>query len=189
MNFRIRPSILVVALFSLVFVIGFFLLINPQLAPIGENLARLDAYSHLTIPTPAPAENTAALADQTAKVQGLLPQENQLYDLSVEIEALAHTLPISLTSLNLTPAVSGAPATTSAKATAGSGGLPSSVQKSSISISATGSYADLQTFAENLTKLQRYIDIQDLTMNGSAESTQSTVNITAITYNLPNASH
>jgi len=188
MNFRIRPSILVIALFSLVFVVGFFLLIEPQLTPIGENLERLDAYSHLNNPTPIPSPDTSTLTSETTKVQGLLPQENNLYDLSVEIEALSKTLPISLTALSLDPSVASAPATTSAQAGAAGGiALPASVEKSTINITATGSYTDLQTFCEGLTKLDRYIDIQDLSMTGTPTTTQSTVTLTAVTYNLPNA--
>jgi Tfp pilus assembly protein PilO len=190
MKLRINPSIAVVAVFATVFTGGFFLLLAPQLEPIGHNLARLNYYGTQKINlTNKDAKDTQdAFSKESDLVNSLLPAENQLYDLSVQIEALAKSKPVTLTGLNLNPAQSDIPQTSSTDAKQQSIPLPANLLKATVTVTATGSYAALQDFIVGLTRLKRYLQIQDLTLN-TGGSDQVSVQITAVTFYLPNASN
>jgi Tfp pilus assembly protein PilO len=187
MKLTVKPTIAVVSTFAVVFVLGFFVLIAPELTPIGQDLARLNQYT-LTSGSLKVKKDASALTkyqSQSDLANALLPAENQLYDLSVQIEALAKTKSVGLTGLTLNPAVAtGTTQTTSSQAASGTTPLPAGVQKASIVTSVTGEYAQVQGFVEGLTSLKRYIQIQDITVSKGV-SGKVIAQITASTYYLP----
>lgn len=194
MKFKIVPTIVVVSVFALLFALGFFLLLGPQIKPIGERLARLSLYNadpaSLTTQKKKQEEVLAKQEEQARRVAALLPAENQLYDLSVQIDALAKSILVSLNGLTLNAAVADTKKTTSTQAVGESGPvlLPANGQKSTVNITVSGSYQQVQDFVKELTQLNRYIDIQDLAITAAADSEGETIGlITAVTYNIPYA--
>ena len=188
MKLALKPTIAVVSAFSVVFVVGYFVLIAPDMASIGENLVRLSHYDSLSI-TPAKKTTVATIASyqqQADLVNTLLPAESQLYDLSVQVEALAKSGSISLTNLTLNPAADGLPQTTSSQATAGAIPLPAGVVKAALGLGVHGSYTSAQAFLEGLTRLNRYIQIENVTI-AKADTANVDMQITASTYYLPYA--
>ncbi len=192
MKFKVAPTIAVVAIFSLLFAVGFFLLLAPQIKPIGERLARLSLYNadpaSLGLQKKKQDNVQTQQEEQTKQVVALLPAENQLYDLSVQIDALAKSIPVALNGLTLNAAVGDTKKTSSTQAATETGPaiLPAQGQKSTVNITVSGSYQQVQDFVRQLTQLNRYIDIQDLSIT-AAEGGVTTGLITAATYNIPYA--
>lgn len=187
----IPPGIVVLSTFALVFGAGFFLLLGPQIKPLARELARVQVY--LTEPALIQQSEEAQLETLAARideVEALLPYESDLYDLSIQVEALARQENVTITGLALSPASETGSATTSAQAqgeetaaVAPAGG----VKTSTLGVSVRGSYEDTQDFIAGLTRLSRFVQIQDLTVTGSAQESGSTLTtqINAAVYNLP----
>lgn len=194
----VSPTIIVLSVFSFVFAAGLFGLLGPVLRSLGKELARVDAYvQQPVIAEASAAQKLLALQDQAAQAAALMPEENDLYDLSIQIEALAAKEGVRITGLALSPSTaSGAPPTTSDGATAQNGSsLPSGAETSVVGVSIVGDYAASQRFTIGLTQLSRFIQIQDLTVtaiqggSGEGESVTPTgqvnTQINAFVFNIP----
>lgn len=187
---KIAPSTIVIFVFCLVFSVGFFALIYPSLSPIGKKLAIIETYG--SVPFDAGStlslnsrqeEQRSLLAQESVKVQKLLPQESNLYDLSIQLEALGKVAGVATTSVSLTPGAGTASAPTkSSQATAALQTAPAGTEKSSIAISVVGSYQAVQAYLDGLTSLERYIEVQDVSI--SAQQANISMTITASAYSV-----
>ena len=118
----------------------------------------------------AASTQAAMLATVRPKVLELLPASDLQYDLVVQVEGLARSLAIPLTSLSVTGATmpaAGAPtATTSAPSTAtskvASVAPPASV---ALSVGVTGTYAQIRQFVQALPTISRSLAITQVSVN------------------------
>ncbi|CAN5162999.1 hypothetical protein BH11PAT4_BH11PAT4_4950 [soil metagenome] len=184
---KIAPAVIVVFSFCLIFAAGFFGLVYPSLKPIGRKLTKLATYNQQELSVTASSTRAAEVAAQRAllekeqaKISKLLPDESNLYDLSIQLEALTKSTGVALTSISLVPAAETAiPATKSTAATAGVIAAPSGTAKSTVGLSLSGSYTTLRSFLDGLTQLERYIEVQDVTFTSGTSGVNMTVNAVA----------
>ena len=185
---HLRPFSLVILTFALVFTVGFFGLVYPRLTTFGQTLAALDAATKAAEnvrPTPKPVVNKTALEAEAAQVDALLPDKNELYDLSIQVEALAKSVPITINTITLTPVTTTkGTATTSTQAQAGNAALtpPNGAQKLSISLGVTGSYVQIEKFVSGLTVLGRYVEVSNVAYTKGSADTNMTAQISAAAF-------
>jgi len=163
----------------------YWFLVLPQVAEWGSAQKRADAALAAKAAIKK-ADSTADVAALRRQVDTLVPLGDRQYDLSVQMTALAAAAGVNLTSLVFTPSIAatGTPTAASAAAPAGS---PFPVLK--VSLSATGSYDALQGFVTGLTKLDRFVTVNQASIGvGSAQAGQAgtmSVQIDANAYYLP----
>lgn len=184
---KIAPSVVIIFTFCLIFAAGFFGLVYPSLTPIGAKLTKLNEYRESTLATSATdarsgelAAQRTALEKETKKIDKLLPDETNLYDLSIQIEALTKVTGVTLTSISLTPATEpGIPQTKSVEATTGLQTAPTGTLRSSVSLGVAGGYSNLQQFLDGLTKLERFVEVLDIIVSTNQSGTTMAINAAA----------
>ena len=128
-----------------------------------------------------------------------MPLEEKIYDLSVQIEALAKTVSVELTSLQISPsttvttvavaattkpvASSASPGSTVASPEAAGAALlkDANILHTKLSLGVSGSYESVQSFIGGLTRLQRFISIDQVGLTAS-DTGAFTAQITAQAY-------
>lgn len=180
---RIPHGLLVITLGTTIFGVGYGILLRPELIKLNQESARYDLVNE-QVAESASAQSDAEIQAQADKVYALLPTESDLFALSVAIENLGKTVPVTLTGLTVTPASESA-GTSSQTAKSKGIQLPDGVKSSQLSISLTAGYAQAQEFVKGLTALARYISVQDITITGDPESEIVTMQINALTFSLP----
>lgn len=170
---KIAPAVVVIFVFCVVFAGGFFGLVYPSIKPIGKKLAKLSAYSQQSAKATVPSSRTAEIEAQRqllelekGKISKLLPDESNVYDLSIQIEALAKSTGVTITSVSLLPAAETSVAKTkSTTATATVQAPPPGTATSSISVGLAGNYDALRSFLDGITQLERYIEVVDVSFS------------------------
>ncbi|MBU6389395.1 hypothetical protein KGQ71_02660 [Patescibacteria group bacterium] len=164
---KIAPPVLTIATFSLIFIVGFWVIILPELQSL------VMAQNTLTQVENQPVVSTVAkvtrdqqkTADAVKAVQSeaetLLPASDNQYDLSVQLDSLSKNLGIPLTGLSIT---GGTGLIASSSATSGTA---ASLQKLTLTLSFTTSYDNLKKFLTGLTSIDRYIQINQITVTSS----------------------
>lgn len=198
---KISPLIILVTTTNVLFLIGFWFLIMPQLHALGlvqaEQDALRDQSSNSTVGSRQKASQ-AALAQTKALAQVLLPAEDMQYDLSVQLEGLTKQLGLPLTSLGISAVDPTAPLPKTATAPAVAG---LTANKVTITLSTSGPYKKVQEFVSALPTINRLILIDQLVVTvagqavapGSAPAANTSVSgsdlvsvqITAFAYFLP----
>lgn len=183
---HISPGVIVVFVFCIVFSGGFFGLVYPSLKPISQKLAKLNAYSEQMVKTDSNEDSDAktaqkeALEREKSNIDKLLPDQNNIYDLSIQIEALSKASGVALTGISLTPpAEATIPQTKSQQAAVTAQGAPEGTASSNISLTVNGGYQALRSFLEGLTSLERFIEVKDISMSNGASGSSMTVNAVA----------
>jgi Tfp pilus assembly protein PilO len=184
---KIAPAVIVVFIFCLIFAAGFFGLVYPSLQPIGRKLTKLATYNQQQLSVGASSSRAAEVVTQRellekeqSKISKLLPNQTNLYDLSIQIEALTKNTGVTLTAISLVPAAdTSVPATKSSAATAGVLTAPSGTAKSTLGLTLAGSYTSLRSFLDGLTQLERYIEVQDVSFTSGTSGITMTVNAVA----------
>ena len=169
-----HPSQVLIFVFVLLFLMGYWLLVVPQFEQLAHQLALLSSAEAPSLKVQTDQTKSAqktANAATVSQVKSLLPSESQIYELTVQLESLAKAQGVLLTNLSVSPEAAVGAATTSAAATAASGAaaqVATAAQKTTISINASGQYSLMKQFVSSLTQMQRYITIQSITMTGGS---------------------
>lgn len=164
-------------------------LVLPQVQATSEALAQVDALQNSNGQL-SPSKQKTAYQQQleATKKQALtlLPSEDEPYALSVQVEALAKGIGVTLTALTVSSGAGNTlPKTTPADGAAAAPAA-STAQKVTISTSVSGSYKLIQDFIAGLTALDRYIQIDQATL-ALVATDQLTATIVAYAYYLPAA--
>jgi len=187
MKQRFSPSLLVASIFTVIFAIGVWFVIAPVISQITTARQQLDAITASTQKTSTAQDKAATtISDVTRQeVNDLLPADAQQYDLSVQIAALCKQLGVTVTTIGF--GATGVGTTGSvAPSAAGASTL-------SVTLTAIGTYSQLQQLTQSLTSVDRFLQVTAITITGSqgsggkAISTQAplTAQISALAYYLP----
>ncbi len=184
---KIAPAVVVIFVFCVVFAGGFFGLVYPSIKPIGRKLSKLAAYSQQSTKAVAPSSRSAELEAQRQqlelekdKISKLLPDESNVYDLSIQIEALAKSTGVTMTSVSLLPAAETTVAKTkSTTAIATVQAPPAGTATSTIAVSLSGSYDALRSFLDGITQLERYIEVVDVSFASGTSGVSMTLSAVA----------
>ena len=187
MNIKITPTTLVASTTTAIFLVLYWFLILPQFKELAVAQHDLEQ----TIPSSTALKNQSTSADKRradiaelkTKAQLLLPATDKQYDLSIQLEAAAKSSGVTLTGLALNPAELQIPKTSEAQeADAAASAGP---KKLTLSLSATGSYAAIQQWVNSLTSLDRFIQLDQITLNADKTGTALTAQVTGFAYYLP----
>jgi len=197
---KISPTVLVIVTFCSIFLVGFWVLLLPQLEELNRSQAILAQYqkegvSKVTRVNLQQKDNQEKIKQVQEIASTLLPPSDNQYDLSVQLEGLSKNLGIpwqglSLTGVDNTVSANSTPTTSLSKGSAaGVGPLDSktaaaSLKKVTIALNVTVNYNDLQRLLVGLVSINRMIQIDQLTVN-SGGSDQLSVQISAFAYYLP----
>lgn len=184
---------------TVLFGVGSWFLVQPQLTELSSLRTQQEVLQDEPIVTALSIRKNIQ-ANNLEKTQELvnvlLPNEDNQYDLSVQIEGLADQLSLPLTGLVMNAeAKSGIPKSTAKQA----GAIPTiAAKKVTLNIGVTGEYTRVQQFINSLPTLNRFIQIGEVVLtSGSADTTKkddttetapgSAVNaqITAFAYYIP----
>lgn len=185
---KISPLSLFVSVATLIFLGGFWYAIMPQLKNLGELYSEQEVLQEDPIVTALSIRRKVTennLTETKKQAELLLPAEDNQYDLSVQIEGLAKRLGLPLTGLILTQ-------TESTQGQAQTTGGPPPVasiaaDKITITIGVSGEYATVQQFVSSLPTLERFIQIDQVTLSKAGEDAATSAQITAFAYYLPGA--
>ncbi len=190
---RISTITVVFVVFSLTMTAGYWYALAPRISAVSHAFATvdlLDEYSRGVADTALSQGKQQLLIDQVvtereAIVAPLLPSEDSVYDLSIQIESWAKASGITLTTLSLQASTAGGlPATTSAQAkSAGSVQLPAGVKQLPVLLNAAGTYDQLKAFVIGLSQLNRELQVLDITFTGTGAA--QTAQITAAAFSYP----
>lgn len=124
----------------------------------------------------------AQVASLKQQAEVLLPANARPEDLALQVEALARGSGVTLQTLGVAtvaadvdqlPEIEGASTTTGEVSADGTKvvkqAAPVALQKLSLSVSATGSYGQLQVFTQGITSLERIVEIDQLSLTNSEE--------------------
>lgn len=182
--------------FSLPFSALYLFLVIPQVSALTTSLRTLDA-DRDAIGTGKGTQQAVLkqkLADLTSTANALLPASDSQADISVQVEALAKNVGVAITGFNTSVAVSTLPKTTapasdvpgtaSAAATPAPAAAPAGPNKVSIIVAVNGTYQNVENFIAGLTTLDRFIQIDQVSLTATAAGTL-TAQITAYAYYQP----
>lgn len=175
-----RPSIIQMLVFVVLFLLGYWILLVPKLDALAHQTAILEAQKQVSTDSSSSSTKMSAQAQANANTillaTELIPSESRIYDLTVQLEAMARNSGTTLTNLNVSSA---ATSTTSQKTTSSTAtqaataadpilSATTGLTQVTINLSASGSYTALKGLVDSVTKLKRYIVIQGVTFTGGA---------------------
>lgn len=196
---RLSPAILILGTFFLALIGGFWGAVMPQIRKASGEEARIRSLTAQKSGLERDAAKRRAAEERVREVQdlavNLLPAEDKQFDLAVQVEATAKTSGVILTSLALNPNDTGQKTSaTTAKEAAAQKEL-GALKRVSLSLTVSGSYENIQAFAKNLVRLERFVQIDQLNLSAASVSTstpgtaptggQLSAQITAFAYYLP----
>ena len=173
---KTSPYVQALALFSILFGLGFYFLVLPQ---VKESASVLRGYNNLVtnqseiLASAAKQKknqvNLDYVASDKAEADLLLPSGDNQYDLTIQIQGLTQKLGIPLSSFNF------------GTLTGGNTGLPGA-KSLQFTLSTTSNYNQVQQFVHQLVSLNRFIQINQLSLvtlgTASAPSDEVTVQLT-----------
>lgn len=178
---KFSPFTIALVLASLVFTAGSWFGVIPQLKEWGRAQAQHDQLLAQPLAKVSNTHKDTVTAEATKQiVEALLPANDNQYDLSVQIEALSKQVGLTLSNLVVTstppPAV--APKTTATKVADPTTGVLRTV---SVNVSGKGTYLQVQSFLKQLTALDRFIQLNQVSLASAASSDTSKTTDTAST--------
>jgi Tfp pilus assembly protein PilO len=210
---KIAPSVIVISIFSSVLLVGFWVLIMPQIEQLlteQQNSLQI-ANSSLAVGATKKTISPADIANQKVtkdQVLALIPPTDDQYNFTTQIESLSKNLGIPLTSYSTVITAAAPVSKPASTADDSSGGGAASTAKSTTSVAApvntssdptanlkkltasmaiTASYADVQKFIMAVQQLDRYVQVSQVILTSAATSDQVTATFTASAYYLPKA--
>ena len=186
---KISSPALAIFLFCLVVTGGFWVLVLPRMKEVTGERQQLDRQVSQVGSSAQSAKAPASLLAQKQETERLamvlLPTVDNQYDLSIQIEALAKGLGLSLTSLAITPADSGTasggtPTTTAAGTSAAQKSDP--LKKLAVTVTVPGTYTDIQRFVTALGTIDRFLAVNQVTVTPTGTGNQVVGQITASAY-------
>ena len=176
------PVVIAFMIGSLIFLGGYWFLLMPQVRLLAALQESLDASNGSTTSSTQKKTEETRINTLKAKANQLLPVNDNEFDLSVQVEALAKKTGLSLTSFKLADnSASTIPQTSTAGAAVT--GLSADVKKITINVSVAGSYKAIQQFVTGFTSLERIIQIDQVTIT-SDTSKNLTAQIVGFAYYL-----
>lgn len=178
---KISPSITVLTTFTAVLLVGFWWQVLPRLQEFGQLRQainkQIETQKQETLSASNQAKPNASKEKSTyEQAISLLPADDSQYDFSSQVEALSKSLNIPLTSFSL-----GAGGATAV-------GTATGVQRITFSISLSANYADTQRFVTALTSIDRFVQIDQISLTGSTSvSNAISTQITGFAYYLPSS--
>ncbi len=190
---RISSITLVFITFCLTITAGYWYALAPRVQTISKNFATIelldeqskDVASSLLSRGKQQLLVDKVVSEREAIVGPLLPQEDNIYDLSIQIESWAKNSGVALSSINIQNPVGagGLPPTTSAQSKSASTiQVPAGIRQVPILLSVTGSYTSIKQFTAGLSQLSRAIQVLEVTFTGSGSSQTAQLTATAFTY-------
>ncbi|MEZ0286979.1 MAG: type 4a pilus biogenesis protein PilO [Candidatus Paceibacterota bacterium] len=186
--------------FVLPLAVGYHFLALPQMKKTAEARASVKELRQSTaaVSSAKQREEYRAKAVQVQeKALGLMPVSDDQYDLSVQVEALAKANNLTIGGLTInaaaatvlpktTPPKDDVPTTTTAAATPVATAAPSSSGplKVQVTASVVGGYADTKKFVTGLTTLERFVQVDQVSITAAADG-RLTTSIVASAYYLP----
>lgn len=174
------------AVLAITFSLGVWFFVLPVLRTIHDTLGEMDAKNQVKAAPRAQQKQNALDLEQRELVMKLVPAEDEQYDIRIQIEALARTAGVTLSIVDVGSGstVPAGPPTSQAQAEA-QGSTPS-LKTIPLNITATGSYMAAQQFVVGLTRLERFIQVDEVNMTSSSNAGDKvSAQIKATTYYLP----
>lgn len=176
----------------------YYFLVIPQIRATAQGLVDVDALRQ----TSTSASSTKQRDDFKQKVAAvqtqanlLLPPTDQQYDLSVQVESLAKSKNLTISGLSVnaaqptnlqktTPAANDTTSEGPSTITAADAPLSTAAVKVTVSVGVTGTYANIEQFIAGLPALDRFVQIDQVTITNQAAG-QLGAQLTAFAYYLP----
>jgi Tfp pilus assembly protein PilO len=184
--------------FILPLAIGFYFLILPQMKETAQLNSDITALRDSTTAV-ATAKEREEFKRQVEAVReaamALMPASSEQYDISLQVEDLAKSKGLTITTLSVNAAqATTIPKTTAPKDDVSSSGVVETAQaapvapsslKVTITLGVTGTYDQVKDLVSELPTLDRFIQIDQVQIGRSAGSDILATQVTAIAYYLP----
>ncbi len=193
---KVSPSLAVITVFSLAALVGFWMLLMPEIRELGRQQAQFGK-----LKLPQASSNSLGESTRAAQVRTrdtaltLLPIEDAQYDLATQIEALSASTGVVLSSYSVaaggtakaaaTPAPTAEEGGTASASPAPAAASVSTLQKLTLSLTFSGSYDDIQRYVNALLSINRFMQIDQITLTGSQSSAAIAAQLTAFAYYQP----
>lgn len=205
-SIRISQPVSLLAIVFLVFIVGYWFFALPLFRSLGASLNELaiDNVPVASTKTGAAAERAKQISELKDSVEKLIPSEDKQYDLAVQVENVAKNSGVGLTAFSLNPIVADVPKATvaateddegnKASAPAATAAPAPTTRQVSIALTIAGTYGNIQNFINQLTSIDRFIQITQINVASSQSSSagttgaltdQVTATIAAQAYYLP----
>lgn len=193
---KISSSAYFVITFLFVFLLGYWLLVMPLAKEAGQKITKLNNQGSFTTSQSSTKESStqtsATVSQQTRELALLLlPKENKQYDLAVQIEGLAKSMGLSLTSMVMSDKAPDLGATTStadnststSSSTSGTstsnGAVSNNAQKLTVTLGLNASYAKVQAFVKEVCRLNRMVEINQVSVTGPSDKVAAQIILSA----------
>lgn len=184
---KISNSAYFVITFLLVFLLGYWLLVMPQAKIVGEKFTKLNnkgsaAASEQKVASSSAQSGGSQVSAETRELALLLlPKDNKQYDLAVQIEGLAKSMGLSLTSMVMSDKAPDLGPNTSTAATPVAGASTSSggAQKLTVVLGVNSTYAKVQGFVKEVCRLNRMVEINQVSITGPSDNVTAQITLSA----------
>ncbi len=172
--------------FSLPLALAYFFLVIPQIKATSQALADVDSLRQSGGITGGSQKQRTDYLTQLSEVRTnaltLIPTTDNQYDLSVQVEALAKEKKLTISGLTVSAVVpTNLQSTTPVEGTTTAG---AGLLKVTVTVSVTGTYANIQSFVASLPALDRFIQIDQITITSGTDGLTN-AQLTAFAYYLP----